>query len=80
MGQAKIAITMDETLLSEVDELVRRRLFPSRSRAIQAAVREKVDRLSSTRLARELEKLDPAEERALAEEGMGMEKDAWPEY
>ena len=54
--------------------------FPNRSQAIEAAVAEKLDRLSHPRLAREVAKLDPAEEKALAEEGMGMELNAWPEY
>ena len=80
MGQTKIAITMDEMLLAEVDSLVKRRLFPNRSRAIQAAVEEKLRRLRRTRLAAELVKLDVDEERALAEEGMGLESDTWPQY
>ena len=80
MGQKKVAITMDESLLADVDSLVRRELFPNRSRAIQAAVREKLQRLEKTRLATELAKLDPAEERALAEEGIALELEEWPAY
>jgi metal-responsive CopG/Arc/MetJ family transcriptional regulator len=80
MGQKKVAITIDETLLADVDSLVRRQLFPNRSRAIQVAVREKLQRLEKTRLATELAKLDPVEERALAEEGMAMEREEWPAY
>jgi hypothetical protein len=44
------------------------------------AVAETLQRLSRTRLAREAAKLDPAEERALAEEGMATELATWPEY
>jgi metal-responsive CopG/Arc/MetJ family transcriptional regulator len=80
MGQKKVAITMDEALLADVDSLVRRELFPNRSRAIQAAVREKLQRLEKTRLITELAKIDPAEERSLAEEGMAQEPDEWPAY
>jgi len=80
MGQKKVAITIDETLLADVDSLVKRNIFPNRSRAIQAAVREKLQRLEKTRLAAELVKLDPIEERSLAEEGMDLERDAWPTY
>ena len=80
MGQKKVAITMDETLLADVDSLVKRHLFPNRSRAIQAAVKEKLHRLEKTRLATELAKLDTTEERSLAEEGMDLEHDAWPTY
>lgn len=80
MGQAKVAITMDEMLLAELDALVKRHFFPNRSRAIQIAVAEKLQRLAQKRLASELTKLDMAEERSLAEEGMGLEHDAWPTY
>jgi Arc/MetJ-type ribon-helix-helix transcriptional regulator len=71
---------MDEMLLADVDALVRSQAFPNRSRAIQAAVREKLLRLEKTRLANELAKLDPAEARFLAEEGMDSEHNEWPAY
>jgi metal-responsive CopG/Arc/MetJ family transcriptional regulator len=80
MGQAKVAITMDEILLAELDSLVKRQMFPNRSRAIQIAVKEKIQRLGKNRLATELAKLDLNEERALAEEGLGLERDTWPKY
>jgi len=80
MGVAKIAITLDRETLAHVDRLVKRRVFPSRSRAIQAAVEEKLARLSRSRLARECARLDPDEEQALAEDGISGELDRWPEY
>ncbi len=80
MGKAKVAITLDATTLAELDRLVDARLFPNRSQAIQVAVDEKLTRLSHSRLARECAKLDPAFEKALAEEGMGQELTEWPEY
>jgi Arc/MetJ-type ribon-helix-helix transcriptional regulator len=80
MAVAKIAITIEQDVLSEVDRLVRRHVFPNRSRAIQEAVGEKVRRLTVNRLARECGKLDPKTEQALAEEGMSGEVAAWPEY
>jgi Arc/MetJ-type ribon-helix-helix transcriptional regulator len=80
MAVAKIAITLEKDVLSEVDRLVRRHVFPNRSRAIQEAVREKVTRLSVNRLARECAKLDARAEQALAEEGMSGEVASWPEY
>jgi len=80
MPAAKIAITIEQDILSEVDRLVRRRIYPSRSRVIQEAVGEKVQRLSVNRLARECAKLDFKTERALAEEGMLGEVASWPEY
>lgn len=80
MPKTKVAITLDETTLHEVDRLVARRLFPNRSRAIEEALREKFDRMTRSRLARECAKLDPAFEKTIAEEGMGEELDQWPEY
>ena len=66
--------------LAQVDQLVRSGRFPSRSRAIQEAVDEKLERLKHGRLARECAKLDPEAEKAMAEEGLGEEGAAWPEY
>jgi metal-responsive CopG/Arc/MetJ family transcriptional regulator len=80
MAKAKLAVTMDEKTLSEVDLLVKKRVFPNRSRIIEEAVKEKLARLSHSRLARECALLDPAQEKAMAEEGMGEELDQWPEY
>lgn len=80
MAKAKVAVTLDEKLLMEVDRLVDRRLFPNRSRAIEEAVQEKLDRMSHDRLARECAKLDPSLEKAMAEEGMEEEIERWPEY
>ena len=80
MGRSKIAITLDEEALREVDRLVSEHRFPNRSLAIQEAVDEKLGRLSLSRLAQECAKLDPDYERALAEEGMGGELAEWPQY
>lgn len=80
MPRSKVAVSLDERALERVDRLVREGVFPSRSRAIEAAVEEKLQRLERARLARECAKLDPAEERALAEEGMSEELAAWPAY
>ena len=80
MAKAKLAITFDENTLAEVDLLVKRRLFPNRSRVIEEAVVEKLARLNHSRLARECNLLDPVQEKAMAEEGMGEELDKWPEY
>jgi Arc/MetJ-type ribon-helix-helix transcriptional regulator len=70
MPRSKIAIAIDEKLLQVLDRLVRSRVFPSRSQAIQVALEEKLERMRAGRLARECAKLDPAAEKALAEEGL----------
>ena len=80
MGTVKVAITLDSSVLHRVDALVARRVFPSRSRAIQIAVTEKLSRLEGNRLAAECAKLDPREEQAMAEEALSGDDDAWPEY
>ena len=68
MSQTKVAITIEEGVLARVDALVRRRVFSNRSRAIQEAVQEKLERLERGRLAAECAKLDPDFERAMADE------------
>ena len=80
MSASKIAITLDEKLLERLDHLVRKRVYPNRSQAVAAAIREKLDRLDRSRLARECAKLDPDAEKALAEEGLDEDIKAWPEY
>jgi len=70
MAKAKVAITLDGATLDRVDNLVRQSLFASRSLAIQVAIEEKLARLDRRRLAHECAKLDPAFEKALAEEGI----------
>jgi len=80
MPKTKVAITLNSELIEQLDELIAQRRFPNRSQAIEAAVAEKLGRLARTRLAEEVSKLDPGEEKALAEEGMGAELATWPEY
>lgn len=80
MSRKKIAITVDQELLSGVDLLVSQKVFPNRSRAIEQALKEKLERAGRNRLAEECAKLDPNQEQALAEEGLSEELSAWPEY
>ena len=70
MGTAKVAISMAQGLLGRLDRRVRDGTFPSRSKAIEEAVKDKLDRLDRSGLARECAKLDPKIEKALAEEGI----------
>ena len=80
MPKTKIAISLDPKILSRLDALVEGDAFRSRSQAVEAAIEEKLARLDQNRLVRETAKLDPAFEKALAEEGMNEELDTWPEY
>ncbi len=79
MSTQKIAITLEKDLLKEIDRGVKNGQFKNRSRAIEEAVKEKIERQRKTRLVAEAKKLDSKEERALAEEGMTGEETAWPE-
>lgn len=80
MPKQKVAVTLERRILDEVDRLVADEEYPSRSQAIEAALIETLERRARTRLARECARLDPAEERALAEEGFGHEGVEWPAY
>ena len=80
MPVPKIAITIDNNLLKEIDLLVKWNLFPNRSKAIQEAIADKLKRLKKTRLAQECARLDPDFEQNMAEEGFSMEIDEWPRY
>ena len=80
MAASKIAITIDDKLLKQLDLMVKSKVYPNRSKAIQDAVADKLQRLERTRLARECAKLNPEHERNMAEEGLAMEMDEWPEY
>ncbi len=80
MARAKVAVSLDEATLARLDRLVAHGVFPSRSRAVQQAVDEKLERLERGRLLRECAKLDPAFEKALADEALSDELRAWPAY
>jgi Arc/MetJ-type ribon-helix-helix transcriptional regulator len=80
MAASKIAITIDDKLLKQLDLMVKSKVYPNRSKAIQEAVSEKLHRLGRTRLAQECAKLDPDLEQTIAEEGLDWEMGEWPEY
>ena len=80
MPKSKIAITLDENTVATLDRLIESRVFPSRSKAIEDALREKLERFKKTRLATECAKLDPVIEKALAEDGLAQDAAEWPEY
>lgn len=80
MSTYKVAISIDKETLEKLDRFVKESACPSRSRAIQEAVQEKLERLDRSRLARECAKLDTSEEKAIAEQGMDEDAEKWPEY
>ena len=78
--KSKIAITMDEEIVRQLDYLIMQKSYKNRSQAIEEAVAEKLDRLKRGRLARECAKLDPVVEQELAEVGLVEDVDNWSEY
>lgn len=80
MPKTKVALTLDAELLERVDDLVAKQKFRNRSQAVEAALADKLARIARTRLARESAKLNPAEEKQFAEEGLVDALESWPEY
>ena len=80
MSKTKIAITLDEQFVEDIDRLVSENVFQNRSQAIQEAVDEKLKRLRRTGLAKACSKLDLAFEKAMAEEGLSEDLSKWPKY
>ncbi len=80
MRKTKIAITLDEQFIEDIDRLVSEHVFQNRSQTIQEAVEEKLKRLKRTRLAKECAKLDATFEKAIVEEGLTEDLSQWPEY
>ena len=74
----KIAVTLDQKSVADLDRWVREGRFSNRSRALQSALDLLIERQKRSRLAAELAKLEPAEEKKMAEEGFG--ERSWPEY
>jgi Arc/MetJ-type ribon-helix-helix transcriptional regulator len=71
---------LDKKDVGELDRLVNKHVFQSRSQAIQAAVSEKLQRMKRTRLAEECAKLEPTYEKELAEKGLAKDMKEWLEY
>jgi Arc/MetJ-type ribon-helix-helix transcriptional regulator len=80
MTAAKIAITLDENLLKEVDRWVEQQLYPNRSQAVQSALFAQAKQISQQRLEAECQKLDPQAEREFAELGMDEALNDWDRY
>ena len=78
MGTVKIAVTIEERLLRALDRQVETGTYASRSQAVRVAVARLLEHeTESQRLLAELAKLDPPEERALADEALSGEP-LWP--
>ncbi len=80
MSTSKVAITIEEKTLKRIDQLVASGVFPNRSKAFQAALEEKIQRIDRFRLAKESSKLNPKHEQKMADEGLFIDNQEWPEY
>ncbi|HEV2350139.1 MAG TPA: ribbon-helix-helix domain-containing protein [Terriglobia bacterium] len=79
MSTTKVAVTLQKDTLQELDRWVKEGQYPNRSRAIQTAIVEMAVRRRRRRLIEELTKIDPKQERALADATFSGET-PWPEY
>ncbi|MBN2143840.1 MAG: ribbon-helix-helix protein, CopG family [Candidatus Aureabacteria bacterium] len=80
MSVAKLAISLDSKMLKKLDKLVAIHIFPNRSKAIQEALEEKLIKIDKSRLAFECAKLNPIEEKQIADEGIDNEAEEWEKY
>jgi metal-responsive CopG/Arc/MetJ family transcriptional regulator len=80
LPKEKVAVTIEKNILTKLDRMVAEGIYPSRSSAVEDAVKEQIEKVEKSRLAREAAKLDPAYEQALADEGLAGDLSEWPEY
>lgn len=71
MVKKRIVVGIDPELVAGIDELIDQRRFVGRGEFVEEAVSRQFGRLRRDRLAEACLRLDPDEERGLAEEGMG---------
>ncbi len=80
MKYAKVAISIEESVLKKIDRLVKSKTFESRSQAFQKAVENTLEKVERSRLTKECAKLDKRFERKLANEGLSRDLEEWPDY
>ena len=80
MAKEEIAIALEANVVAELDRALKSSGCVSRDEFIEAALREKLRIDSVECLTTACEGLDPAEEKAFAEEGMAESLVSWPEY
>jgi metal-responsive CopG/Arc/MetJ family transcriptional regulator len=80
MSTSKVTVSIDSTLLQQIDSLIAAHVFPNRSQAIQEALEAKIQEFKRQRFEAECRKLDPQAEQKLADEGLANEIEQWPIY
>jgi metal-responsive CopG/Arc/MetJ family transcriptional regulator len=80
MRKTKVTLTLDSKLVERLDQLIARRYFRNRSQAVESALVDALRRVIRTGLVRESAKLNPKQEKRLADEALVDALDSWPEY
>lgn len=80
MKYAKVAISIEESVLKKIDRLVKGKTFESRSQAFQRAAESTLEKVERSQLAAECAKLDKRFERKIADQGLKRDLEEWPDY
>jgi metal-responsive CopG/Arc/MetJ family transcriptional regulator len=79
MSIAKIAVSIDNKQLEQIDFYVKNRKFKSRSQIFRLAISDVLEKLKHKRLSMECAKLDIHAEQEMADMGL-VDEDLWPKY
>ncbi|HEY7767056.1 hypothetical protein [Longimicrobium sp.] len=80
MVKKRIIVEIESELLAAIDQWVDQQRVADRAEFVEAAMTRKLRRLRRDRLAAACLRLDPDEERGLAEEGLGTADGLSEEY
>ncbi len=80
MKYAKVAISIEASVLKKIDRMVKAKTFESRSHAFQKAAELTLAKVERSQLAKECAKLEKRTERKLADEGLSRDLKEWPDY
>ena len=79
MATAKVAISLDQSVLKKLDSLVKQGVFENRSSAIQEALSDRLKLVTRQQFEQECQKLSQDDEKGFANETLSAET-SWPEY
>jgi metal-responsive CopG/Arc/MetJ family transcriptional regulator len=80
MALSNVSISLDSELLECLDRLVAEQHFSDRNKAVEEAIREKLERVALVSPAPEHARLVATDERAPTCEGLIVDAGEWPEY
>lgn len=79
MGAKKFAVSIDLILVKKLDKAIKNGIVKNRSNALKNALSDYLIKLEAEAVKRECLKLNPKEERAIANE-FSESEDSWPQY